>query len=690
MLPSAALVDAERQPRLPAMVRMSRPMRIAVALSLFLLVAGLAAARVAAQTDVSQHLSLALSQDAGSGRFDMTAEMRFDAPEGDIVLPVADWVTMAALWIDGLPVPVTPGASRIVATTHGGAPVTVMIQGALPETGRMPSAAAAGPEGGLLLGAAWRPVDAAPAPTLALSVETPGDISVAVTAALPASRRIGARRITEATLPPLAPGNLGLFFGPYIVEEAEIDGHTVRSYFHADAVQGAPGLAARYHVAAARYLETYGAAIGPLPYAGFSIVSTEFPVGLGFAGLTYVSRDILGHPYMLGRSLAHEALHSWWGNAVATDPAEGNWAEGLTSFMADYALAEAEGAEAARRMRAGWLRALDTLPPQEMRPLSDFRGAAHPAGQAEGYGKAALVLHMLRDRIGAEAMAEGLRLFYARHNGGAAGWTELLAAMSESAGQSLDWVRRDWIDRAGLPRLELVTAVAEGRSLRLTLAQGTPIYHLDVPLVIRTEAGPVQERMTLDSREATIVFDLPAPPLSVAVDPDLDLPRHLAAGELAPILSGLGAAGHYDVLDALPDPAPALAATLGAALARGAEVRDVGNPDALGRAPALIIAPMGDIAALHERITGAALPEEVAAGMAQDPALLLWAARDGGGALRVFAGISEGFDGRPPPAIFRVSGQSYAVISADGALDAGLFPDPGGALRVTFAPQGAP
>ena len=43
---------------------------------------------------------------------------------------------------------------------------------------------------------------------------------------------------------------------------------------------------------------------------------------------------------MQERSLAHEVLHAWWGNAVAVDYERGNWSEALTTFMADYALAE--------------------------------------------------------------------------------------------------------------------------------------------------------------------------------------------------------------------------------------------------------------------------------------------------------------------------------------------------------------
>ena len=66
-------------------------------------------------------------------------------------------------------------------------------------------------------------------------------------------------------------------------------------------------------------LDVLQARIGAYPHRTFHIVAGPLPVGLGFAGLTYISQRILHLPFMQTRSLAHEIAHSWWGNAVGVD-----------------------------------------------------------------------------------------------------------------------------------------------------------------------------------------------------------------------------------------------------------------------------------------------------------------------------------------------------------------------------------
>ena len=131
-----------------------------------------------------------------------------------------------------------------------------------------------------------------------------------------------------------------VFFGPYEISEnlLELPGGTVRlrTYFLAKD----QAYAEAYLDASARYITRYSQDVGHYPNAGFAVVSAPIPVGYAFDGLTYISEAILAHPYMLGRSLAHEILHNWWGSGVRVDYSAGNWAEGLTTYLADHALAE--------------------------------------------------------------------------------------------------------------------------------------------------------------------------------------------------------------------------------------------------------------------------------------------------------------------------------------------------------------
>ena len=130
-------------------------------------------------------------------------------------------------------------------------------------------------------------------------------------------------------------------------------------------------------------------------------------------------------PFIRATSLGHEVLHNWWGNGVYPEWSQGNWSEGLTTFMADYAFREDQSADAAREMRLDWLRDLAAVAPSDETSLADFKSRHHGISSVIGYGKAAMVFLMLRDEIGQAAFDQGLRLFWQRHRFRPASWTDL-------------------------------------------------------------------------------------------------------------------------------------------------------------------------------------------------------------------------------------------------------------------------
>jgi aminopeptidase N len=233
-------------------------------------------------------------------------------------------------------------------------------------------------------------------------------------------------------------------------------------------------------------------------------------------------------------------LHNWWGNGVYVDWQRGNWSEGLTTFMADYAYKEGEGEAAAREMRLGWLRDFAAVPPGRDRPLREFTSRTHDASQIVGYNKAAFVFFMLRDEISADAFAASLRRFYAAKKFQAASWADLEHAFSAQSGQDLQPFFAQWLDRAGAPRLHVDDARAEqagnGWRIRLTLSQGEPAYRLRVPLEVQTERGTEEHVARIDRARQDIVIETQARPRTLSVDPGLHVFRRLDSRELPAIL----------------------------------------------------------------------------------------------------------------------------------------------------------
>jgi hypothetical protein len=467
--------------------------------------------------------------------------------------------------------------------------------------------------------------------------------------------------------------DLAFFAGPYVLDETDHRGLVLRTYFET----GNADLSRRYSEAVARYLDRYEAEVGDYPYDGFSVVSAPIPVGLGFAGLTYVSRDILAHPYMTGRSLAHEVLHSWWGNAVGVEYRTGNWAEGLTTFQADYALAEDQGPEAERDMRIGWVRDLALLPEERIRPLTAFRSFSHAGDQAEGYGKAAMVFHMLRDEIGAEVFQDGIRHFYHSQLNAVAGWRDLEASFEAVSGRELGWFFEQWVERPGLPRIALATAditETEGEvRVRLVIDQDAPSYRLRVPLAFELRSGAIETRFVdIEGPTSTVETMLPERPRAVVLDPEFDLARRPLDGELAPILRSLDGSDAVGIVDAsrMAEGRADLIEAL-APLLRGADLTwwDEGLPTERGDAAVLVMGRHADVSAFRPDGRGP-MPET-----ALSAATRLWVERDREGRLWAFLSFDD------PDAVADdlralryYAGQSYVAFEDGRAVAGGVWP----------------
>jgi len=418
---------------------------------------------------------------------------------------------------------------------------------------------------------------------------------------------------------------IDLMAGPYRVEQRDVvtaGGKPVRlrTYFHPSIAD----LAGGYLDAVNGYIDLYEGWIGEYPFGEFSVVSSPTPTGFGMPTLTYLGVEVLRLPFIRGTSLGHEVLHNWWGNGVFADYARGNWSEGLTTFMADYAYKERESEDAARTMRLEWLRDLAALPPAEDRPLAEFTARYHGASQIVGYNKAAMLFLMLRDRIGREAFDAGVRRFWREHRFKVASWDDLRRAFEAEHGASLEPFFAQWLTRAGTPepRIAGAEAVARGSGyrLRVTIEQRAPPYRLRLPLLVRTAGGDAARTVDIDGVRQTVTLDVDRPPLAVVLDPDARVVRRLAPDEAPPILRAL-----------MVDPATTLV-VVSPVLEAGVNslaVRLLDHPPRFASArveppaaPLLVVGLHGDVDAWLARTGLGARPPEAERGDAQ-----VWMAR---------------------------------------------------------------
>ncbi|WP_444999233.1 M1 family metallopeptidase [Halomonas mongoliensis] len=373
--------------------------------------------------------------------------------------------------------------------------------------------------------AGWYPHLAERAGPLVVEVETPASQRAVASGSLVEERTTAEGRLARFHHPHTLA--LEVAAGPWQRREREVNGVTLRVLFP-EALDAAFG--ATYLERATAHLQAFEQRLGDFPFTSFSIAASPAPVGVAFPGFTLLGERVIPLPFIPETSLPHEIMHAWWGAGVLVEYADGNWAEALTTYLADHAVAEAAGEDA--ELRRGWLRDLAALPPGQEDRLRDFRGGQDPAGRLIGYQHGALLFHMLRKRLGDDAFDAALRELADAWMHRRADWQALEAAFGAAAEEDLAPFFSAWRDRSSRPDLALEGVRLEDESgtlwLRGELVQrgDNAPWPLAVALVVETASGPVTLNQDMESERQPFGIPLGERPLALEVDPDADLARH--------------------------------------------------------------------------------------------------------------------------------------------------------------------
>ncbi|MBT8487209.1 MAG: M1 family metallopeptidase [Gemmatimonadetes bacterium] len=157
--------------------------------------------------------------------------------------------------------------------------------------------------------------------------------------------------------------------------------------------------------------------------------------------------------------IIHEIAHQWFGNAVTEYHWNDVWlSEGFATYYTLLARRHlyghddfVAGLNESRRTVTDFYE--DDFDFQIVRPyiedLNDVSGSMM-------YHKGAWVLHMVRDRIGVDSYAEGIRTYYDEHVNAHASTADLRRHLEEASGQDLEDFFDQWLFQGGIPRLEVV------------------------------------------------------------------------------------------------------------------------------------------------------------------------------------------------------------------------------------------
>ncbi|MBV6449090.1 M20/M25/M40 family metallo-hydrolase [Nitrosomonas sp.] len=308
-------------------------------------------------------------------------------------------------------------------------------------------------------------------------------------------------------------------------------------------------LAQKYLDATAQYIAMYNKLIGPYPYNKFALVENFWESGYGMPSFTLLGSKVIRLPFILHSSYPHEILHNYWGNGVFVDYAKGNWAEGLTAYLADHLINEQRGKGEEYR-RDVLQKYADFVGKEKDFPVIRFVSRHSASSEAVGYGKTMMFFHMLRQELGDDAFTKALRRFYQQFKFQQATFADLLATFNASTGKDLTQRFEQWVHRTGAPDLVLRSAEAEphggGYKLTLTVEQtqaGEP-YRLQVPVAVTLEGEDMatESHIIIEQQKQTFEMEFANRPVRIDLDPHFDVFRRLDSREIPSALSqGFGA-----------------------------------------------------------------------------------------------------------------------------------------------------
>jgi len=281
--------------------------------------------------------------------------------------------------------------------------------------------------------------------------------------------------------------------------------------------------------------------------------------------------------------IAHELAHQWFGDLVTCRDWSHGWLnEGFATFCEhvwrEHHLGQDEYHQGLRVDLNAYLGEANS---RYKRPVvcQDYQ-APLDLFDRHLYEKGALFLHALRHGLGDEAFWRGVNLYLTRHRGGVVETRDLLRAMEEVSGRSLQEQFEHGLLRAGHPRLDVKISYEDELlvvSVKQTLDSGERpfVVDLDLDIVEQGARKPRRERRRIDQRRHTFAFPLAKRPSYVVVDPEMavigrvsiDAPRDMLHKQLAEAPTGRGRAMAARALGKRDDPATIEA--LGEALSNG-------------------------------------------------------------------------------------------------------------------------
>jgi len=329
-----------------------------------------------------------------------------------------------------------------------------------------------------------------------------------------------------------------LVAGPYVKKVVKYEGIQLEAYFFPQD----QGLASGYLDKLKYYVDLYRDILPPYPFRRFAVVENVLPTGFGMATYTLLGRAVVHLPFIVDTSLGHEFVHSWFGNSVYVDESQGNWCEGLTTYLSDALYRQMAGSGAEYRHEIlvqyqAWVHSGNAI------SVGEFVQGTDRAVRAVGYGKAAMIFHMLANEVGKTRFRAAIGRLARDYRFRAVSWQTIKDIFEQESHRDLSWFFDQWLTRKDVPDLDFSKVTVEDgkageKRLSFTITQktGTP-YRIKLPLLVVMPGQEIKHEINIDKRVTHVSFEVPKRPYTIVADEDFNLMRRLFPDEYPPVLA---------------------------------------------------------------------------------------------------------------------------------------------------------
>ena len=222
--------------------------------------------------------------------------------------------------------------------------------------------------------------------------------------------------------------------------------------------------------------------------------------------------------------MAHEIAHQWFGDAASEKNFSNLWlSEGFATYMTNLYLENKYGSDMLKKRLTYDRDRVLKFEKSRFTPVVDTttKGDYMQLLNDNSYQKGGWVLHMLRRKLGDNLFWKGIRNYYTKYNGGNANTNDLCTVMEQTSGQELKQFFKQWVFTAGHPQLDIKWVYDPTKSMVKFSIEQKQDALFTFPLEVSVDK--VLNTVSITEKKTVVAFPAKQKPLSISIDPDVNL-----------------------------------------------------------------------------------------------------------------------------------------------------------------------